>query len=125
MNSIKQPNFIIFGKNSIDEFNFPTNCLVITSKGAKPRGWLEHFKSKNYYIFDKDIPAAMPIASSSLVVIRIFFFFKPCEIKYFMVESGTPIKFLIPLRNNKSNIRRCDNSFNFHNLSYSLTVAYS
>ena len=56
MNSIKQPNFIIFGKNSIDEFNFPTNCLVITSKGAKSRGWLEHFKSKNYYIFDKVEP---------------------------------------------------------------------
>ena len=56
MNSIKQPNFIIFGKNSIDEFNFPTNCLVITSKGAKSRGWLEHFKSMNYYIFDKVEP---------------------------------------------------------------------
>ena len=46
MNSIKQPNFIIFGKNSIDEFNFPANCLVITSKGAKSRGWLDRFKSK-------------------------------------------------------------------------------
>ena len=53
MNSIKQPNFIIFGKNSIDAFNFPTNCLVITSKGAKARGWLDRFKLKNYYIFDK------------------------------------------------------------------------
>ena len=53
MNSIKQPNFIIIGKNSIDEFNFPTNCLVITSKGAKSRGWLDFFKLKNYYIFDK------------------------------------------------------------------------
>ena len=53
MNSIKQPNFIIFGKNSVDEFNFPTDCLVITSKGAKSRGWLDRFKSKNYYIFDK------------------------------------------------------------------------
>jgi len=53
MNSIKQPNFIIFGKNSVDEFNFPADCLVITSKGAKSRGWLDRFKSKNYYIFDK------------------------------------------------------------------------
>ena len=53
---IKQPNFIIFGKNSIDEFNFPTNCLVITSKGAKSRGWLDRFKFKNYYIFDKVKP---------------------------------------------------------------------
>ena len=56
MNSIKQPNFIIIGKNSIDEFNFPTNCLVITSKGAKSRGWLDFFKLKNYYIFDKVEP---------------------------------------------------------------------
>ena len=53
MNSIKQPNFIIFGNNSVDEFNFPTDCLVITAKGAKSRGWLDRFKSKNYYIFDK------------------------------------------------------------------------
>ena len=53
MDSIKQPNFIVFGKNSIDEFNFPTNCLLITSKGAKSRGWLDRFKSKNYYIFDQ------------------------------------------------------------------------
>ena len=56
MNSIKQPNFIIFGKNSVDEFNFPADCLVITSKGAKSRGWLDRFKSKNYYIFDKVEP---------------------------------------------------------------------
>ena len=56
MNVIKQPNFIIFGKNSIDEFNFPTSCLVITSKGAKARGWLDRFKLKNYYIFDKVAP---------------------------------------------------------------------
>ena len=56
MNSIKQPNFIVFGKNSIDEFNFPANCLVITSNGAKSRGWLDRFKSKNYYIFDQVEP---------------------------------------------------------------------
>ena len=56
MNVIKQPNFIIFGKNSIDEFDFPTSCLVITSKGAKARGWLDRFKLKNYYIFDRVEP---------------------------------------------------------------------
>ena len=56
MNMIKQPNFIIFGKNSIDEFNFPASCLVITSKGAESRGWLDRFKLKNYYIFDKIEP---------------------------------------------------------------------
>ena len=32
-----------------------------------------------------------------------------------MVESGTPIKFSIPIRNNKSNIFRCDISLNFNN----------
>ena len=56
MYSIKQPNFIIFGKNSVDEFNFPQNFLLITSKGAKSRGWLEHFKSKKFYVFDKIEP---------------------------------------------------------------------
>ena len=56
MYSIKQPNFIIFGKNSVDEFNFPQNFLIITSKGAKSRGWLEHFKSKKFYVFDKIEP---------------------------------------------------------------------
>jgi len=56
MDSIKQPNLIIFGKNSIDEFNFPTNSLIITSRGARSRKWLDHFQSKNYYIFDKIEP---------------------------------------------------------------------
>ena len=56
MNVIKQPNFIIFGKNSINEFNFPVDCLVITSKGAKKRGWLDFLKLKNYYIYDKVEP---------------------------------------------------------------------
>ena len=56
MNVIKQPNFIIFGKNSINEFNFPADCLDITSKGAKKRGWLDFFKLKNYYIYDKVEP---------------------------------------------------------------------
>ncbi len=56
MNVIKQPNFIIFGKNSINEFNFPADCLIVTSKGAKKRGWLDFLKLKNYYIYDKVEP---------------------------------------------------------------------
>ena len=56
MYSIKQPNLIIFGKNSVDEFSFPANSLIITSKGAKSRGWLDHFHIKNHYIFDKVEP---------------------------------------------------------------------
>ena len=69
MNVIKQPNFIIFGKNSIDEFDFPTSCLVITSKGAKARGWLDRFKLKNYYIFDRVEPN--PSIGSGSEVTRI------------------------------------------------------
>ena len=56
MYSIKQPNLIIFGKNSVDEFRFPENSLIITSKGAKSRGWLDHFHIKNYHVFDKVEP---------------------------------------------------------------------
>ena len=56
MNVIKQPNFIIFGENSINEFNFPADCLIVTSKGAKKRGWLDFLKLKNYYIYDKVEP---------------------------------------------------------------------
>ena len=37
MYTIKQPNRIIFGKNSVNSFQFKENSLVITSKGAKKR----------------------------------------------------------------------------------------
>ena len=52
MFTIKQPNTILFGKYSSRDFAFPENCLIITSKGAKNRGWLEYLKIKNYHIFD-------------------------------------------------------------------------
>ena len=51
--TIKQPPKIIFGKNSVKEFSFPEKCLVITSKGAKTRGWLEYVKLNNPLIFDE------------------------------------------------------------------------
>jgi malonic semialdehyde reductase len=51
--SIKQPSTIIFGKNSAKEFLFPKNCLVITSKGAKSRGWLEYAGLNDNDIFDQ------------------------------------------------------------------------
>jgi len=41
-----------FGKNSVQEFSFPKKCLVITSKGAKSRGWLEYTGLSNQIIFD-------------------------------------------------------------------------
>ena len=52
MFTIKQPNTILFGKYSSRDFSFPENCLIITSKGTKNRGWLDYLKIKNYYIFD-------------------------------------------------------------------------
>ena len=47
MFTIKQPNTILFGKYSSRDFAFPENCLIITSKGAKNRGWLDYLKIKN------------------------------------------------------------------------------
>lgn len=52
MFTIKQPSTIIFGKYSAKNYSFPQNCLVITSKGAKQRGWLEYAGINDCYIFD-------------------------------------------------------------------------
>ncbi|SVE09581.1 uncharacterized protein METZ01_LOCUS462435, partial [marine metagenome] len=41
MFKITQPPLIIFGKHSVRDYSFPQNCLVVTSRGATPRGWLE------------------------------------------------------------------------------------
>ncbi len=54
--SIKQPSTIIFGKNSVKEYFFPENCLVITSKGARSRGWLEYAGLSEHEIFDQVEP---------------------------------------------------------------------
>jgi succinate semialdehyde reductase len=50
--TIKQPSKIIFGKNSVNEFSFPEKCLVITSKGAKSRKWLDYSGLDDQIIFD-------------------------------------------------------------------------
>ena len=42
MYTIKQPNQILFGYNSVQKFQFPKNCLLITSKGSKKRNWLDY-----------------------------------------------------------------------------------
>ncbi len=42
--------------NSIREFTFEKNCLVITSSGAKSRGWLDYLDSRDYQIFDSVEP---------------------------------------------------------------------
>ena len=56
MNSIKQPPVIIFGKNSIENYDFPSNPLLITSSGAKSRGWVKHLKIKNSLLFENVEP---------------------------------------------------------------------
>ena len=56
MFKITQPPVIIFGKNSVIDYSFPQNCLVVTSKGAITRGWLEYLKLNDYVIFDKIEP---------------------------------------------------------------------
>jgi len=56
MFKITQPPVIIFGKHSVRDYSFPQNCLVITSKGAISRGWLEYLKLNDYHIFDKVEP---------------------------------------------------------------------
>jgi len=42
MFSIKQPNQIVIGKGSAHDFQYPNNSLLITSKGAKSRGWIKY-----------------------------------------------------------------------------------
>ena len=56
MFKITQPPLIIFGRHSVMDYSFPQNCLVITSKGAISRGWLEYLKLNDYHIFDKVEP---------------------------------------------------------------------
>jgi succinate semialdehyde reductase len=42
--------------NSCQNFNFPKNALLITSAGAKSRGWLDYLKIKNFDLFDSVEP---------------------------------------------------------------------
>ena len=52
MFTIKQPSTIIFGKYSAQEYKFPKDSLVVTSVGAKSRGWLEYLKLVDCYHYD-------------------------------------------------------------------------
>ena len=56
MFQIKQPSTIIIGKNSSQNFQFGDNCLVITSHGAKKRGWLDYLGMKDFLLFDNVEP---------------------------------------------------------------------
>jgi len=42
--------------NSTKEFSFEKNSLIITSSGAKSRGWLDYLNIKNYHLFDSVEP---------------------------------------------------------------------
>ena len=42
--------------NSAKEYSFEKNSLIITSSGAKSRGWLDYLKVKDYYLFDSVKP---------------------------------------------------------------------
>ena len=53
MFKITQPPVIIFGKHSVRDYSFPENCLIVTSRGASTRGWLDYLKLNSYNIFDK------------------------------------------------------------------------
>ena len=56
MFKITQPPVIMFGRHSARDYSFPQNCLVITSKGAISRGWIDYLKPKNFSIFDEVEP---------------------------------------------------------------------
>lgn len=68
MFTFKHPSKIIFGENSAKDFHLPENSLVITSKGAKSRGWIDYIGLNDSYFFDQvepnpSIETAMKIIS--------------------------------------------------------------
>ena len=56
MFTIKQPQKIIFGKNSAKQFEFPKNPLVISSNGCTSRKWIEYLGLKDFILFDEVEP---------------------------------------------------------------------
>ncbi len=56
MYTIKQPSQIIFGKYSARDYKLPQDSLVITSKGAKTRGWLDYIGLDKSLLFDNVEP---------------------------------------------------------------------
>jgi len=70
VNAIKQPNNIKFGRYSARDFNFPEKSLVITSKGAIERGWLDYTNLQNNMYFDQVEPN--PSLETAEKIISIF-----------------------------------------------------
>ena len=54
--SILQPPKIHFGKGVASNYDYPNEILIITSRGAKSRGWTDYLKIKNFFIFDEVRP---------------------------------------------------------------------
>ena len=52
MFTVQQPNNIQFGINAASNYSYPANCLLITSQGAKSRGWIKYIKGDNFQLFD-------------------------------------------------------------------------
>ena len=50
---ITQPDTIHFDTGAAREYHYPSNSLIITSKGAISRGWIDYLKIKNFTIFDE------------------------------------------------------------------------
>jgi len=67
MFTIKQPSKIVFGMNSACEYDLPKNSLVITSKGAKSRGWLKYVRLDTAELFD-DVEQNPPIETTQKIL---------------------------------------------------------
>lgn len=52
MYKIIQPPKIIFGSDSARNYSYPSQSLVITSKGAKNRDWFDYLNIKEFELFD-------------------------------------------------------------------------
>lgn len=52
MDKIIQPPKIMFGRDSAKHFPYPAKSLLITSKGAVKRGWVDYLDIKQCKIFD-------------------------------------------------------------------------
>jgi len=67
MFTIKQPSKIVFGMNSACEYDLPKDSLVITSKGAKSRGWLKYVRLDAAELFD-DVEQNPPIETTQKIL---------------------------------------------------------
>ena len=46
----------MFGENAVTNYSFPDSYLIITSQGAKTRGWLDYLNCNNSFLYDKVEP---------------------------------------------------------------------